>query len=195
MASDRNAQQTRRRFLRNGMFTALGLSGIGGFASVLSGFLRSEPKRQTLELEGAKFQRPTGEKRFQPILFGEPDRSGDFYIVDYPAEALPKAREVYSPAITTSLEDGVMALSRRCPHAGQNLAWCDSAQWFECPSHGAQFNAVGERKGGPAPRGMDQFAIKSLGNHRYEIDRSKRFRGAADGTNTTGQESEGPHCV
>ena len=34
---------------------------------------------------------------------------------------------------------------------------CVTSQWFECPCHGSQYNQVGEKKAGPAPRGMDRF--------------------------------------
>ncbi|NCZ56520.1 MAG: hypothetical protein EBY86_07775 [Acidimicrobiia bacterium] len=60
--------------------------------------------------------------------------------------------------------------------------------------HGSQYNRVGEKKGGPAPRGMDHFAV-SINNGSVVIDTGAVFGGAAIGTNTTGQESEGPHCV
>jgi cytochrome b6-f complex iron-sulfur subunit len=194
MAIDRSAQQSRRRFLRTGFFAALGISGVGGFGTALGGFLRSGPQKQTIEATEFVFRKPT-EERPEPRLFSEPDQIGGFYVVSYPPAALPNAREVYSTAVIEGMEDGVLALSRRCTHQGQNVAWCISSQWFECPSHGAQFNAVGERKGGPAPRGMDHFAIASLGNSRYEVDRSAKFFGVPDETDTTGQKPEGPHCV
>lgn len=195
MASDRHAQQSRRKFLRTGFFAALGVTGVGGFATATFGFLRSGPSKTTIEAIEFEFRRPQGQKRPEPILFAEMDRVGGFYLVSYPPAGLPKARDVYPKSIVDGIEHGVMALSRKCPHLGQNLAWCKSAQWFECPSHGAQFNAVGERKGGPAPRGMDQFAITAIGNNRYEVDRSAKLFGVPDGTDTTGQKAEGPHCV
>ncbi len=195
MASDRREQQTRRRFLRTGILAALGVTGVGGFATAFSGFLRSGQNRQLFAVPEFKFCRPAGEERPQPVLFGVPDRIGGFYIASYPPEALPKARKVYSKSVVQGMEQGVVALSRRCTHRGDNIAWCASAQWFECPSHGAQFNAVGERKGGPAPRGLDHFMINATGPDTYEVDRGSKAIGAPDSTDTTGQKAEGPHCV
>jgi cytochrome b6-f complex iron-sulfur subunit len=71
---------------------------------------------------------------------------------------------------------------------------CDSSQWFECPCHGSQYNRVGEKRGGPAPRGMDRFPVTISGGE-VTVDTGQIFLGPPIGTNTTGQEVEGPHCV
>ena len=72
---------------------------------------------------------------------------------------------------------------------------CKSSQWFECPCHGSQYNRVGEKKAGPAPRGMDHFVVTVGSSGDVVIDTSRVITGAAIGTNTTGQEAEGPHCI
>ena len=41
---------------------------------------------------------------------------------------------------------------------------------------------------------MDRFAV-SINNGNVVIDTGAVFGGPAIGTNTTGQEAEGPHCV
>ena len=84
---------------------------------------------------------------------------------------------------------------QKCPHLGCRVPQCVSSQWFECPCHGSQYNRVGEKKGGPAPRGMDHFAITVTGAGDVIIDTGTPFTGRPIGTNTTGQEAEGPHCV
>jgi len=118
------------------------------------------------------------------------------YVTVYPAEALPKARGVaeYSPIIG-GMEAGVVALYQKCPHLGCRVPECKSSQWFECPCHGSQYNRSGEKKAGPAPRGMDHFAVTVGSTGDVIIDTSTVFVGAAIGTNTTGQEAEGPHCI
>ena len=118
------------------------------------------------------------------------------YVTLYPAEALPKARGVaeYSPIIG-GMEAGVVALYQKCPHLGCRVPECKSSQWFECPCHGSQYNRSGEKKAGPAPRGMDHFAVTVGSTGDVIIDTSTVFVGAAIGTNTTGQEAEGPHCI
>ena len=71
---------------------------------------------------------------------------------------------------------------------------CATSQWFECGCYGSQYNRVGEKKGGPAPRGMDRFAME-VGGDQFTVDTGTIIQGPPIGTNTTGQEAEGPHCV
>jgi cytochrome b6-f complex iron-sulfur subunit len=71
---------------------------------------------------------------------------------------------------------------------------CKSSQWFECPCHGSQYNQAGEKKGGPAPRGMDGFAMEVVGGVLI-VNTGQIIQGPPIGTNTTGQEAEGPHCI
>ena len=44
------------------------------------------------------------------------------------------------------------------------------------------------------PRGMDRFAVTVDGGNLV-IDTGSHHPGPAIGTNTTGQEAEGPHCI
>jgi cytochrome b6-f complex iron-sulfur subunit len=143
--------------------------------------------------------------KYEDIL--ETLRTGDgfFYasqarawLTEYPADALPNARAVYDPAIVAGMEQGLVALYQKCPHLGCRVPSCPSSGWFECPCHGSQYNRVGEKKGGPAPRGMDRFPILPIGsNGDVTIDTapSALVTGPPIGTNTTGQEAEGPHCI
>ena len=118
------------------------------------------------------------------------------YVTVYPSEALPKARGVKEyKALVSGMESGVVAMYQKCPHLGCRVPQCNSSQWFECPCHGSQYNRVGEKKGGPAPRGMDHFAITVSATGDVVVDTSIVFAGAPIGTNTTGQEAEGPHCL
>jgi len=118
------------------------------------------------------------------------------WVTEYPKDALSKAKTVYGKQapVLAGMEDGLVALYQKCPHLGCRVPTCASSQWFECPCHGSQYNRVGEKKGGPAPRGMDRFGV-STANGVFVIDTGAIFTGPAIGTNTTGQEAEGPHCV
>jgi len=118
------------------------------------------------------------------------------YITQYPPEALPKAKGVpnYAPVLS-GMENGITAQYQKCPHLGCRVPQCATSQWFECPCHGSQYNRVGEKKAGPAPRGMDHFLITVTGSGDVIIDTSIPFQGVPIGTNTTGQEAEGPHCI
>lgn len=118
------------------------------------------------------------------------------WITEYPKEAASKAQASYGgqTAVIAGMEAGIVALYQKCPHLGCRVPECATSQWFECPCHGSQFNRVGEKKGGPAPRGMDRFGV-SVANGIVVVDTGSVFGGPPIGTNTTGQEAEGPHCV
>ena len=119
---------------------------------------------------------------------------GRMWITLYPAAALPKAEETYSEPELAGMRAGLVALYQKCPHLGCRVPSCDSSQWFECPCHGSQYNQVGEKKGGPAPRGMDHFATEISGGE-YVVNTGAVIQGPPIGTNTTGQEAEGPNCI
>ena len=116
------------------------------------------------------------------------------YINPYPDSALPKARKVYSEALLPELEAGIVVLFQKCVHLGCRVPWCQTSQWFECPCHGSKYNRVGEKKGGPAPRGLDRFPADVTGGS-VVINTGITIQGPPIGTNTTGQEAEGPNCV
>jgi cytochrome b6-f complex iron-sulfur subunit len=137
------------------------------------------------------------------VLGGIRSNSGFLYVSNarawvtaYPADAVPKAKGVknYEPLLN-GLESGLVALWQKCPHLGCRVPDCKTSQWFECPCHGSQYNRVGEKKAGPAPRGMDHFLVSVTGSGDVVIDTATPFPGVPIGTNTTGQEAEGPHCV
>jgi cytochrome b6-f complex iron-sulfur subunit len=92
------------------------------------------------------------------------------------------------------MKQGYVTLYQKCPHLGCRVPWCDSSQWFECPCHGSKYNRVGEKKGGPAPRGMDRFAFNIV-NGSLIVDTSTPIQGPPIGTDTTGQGQEGAPCV
>jgi cytochrome b6-f complex iron-sulfur subunit len=118
------------------------------------------------------------------------------WVTQYPIDAVPKAKGVsaYNPVLS-GMESGLVALYQKCPHLGCRVPSCVSSQWFECPCHGSQYNRVGEKKGGPAPRGMDHFVLTVSNTSDVVIDTGTVIPGPPIGTNTTGQEAEGPHCI
>jgi cytochrome b6-f complex iron-sulfur subunit len=95
------------------------------------------------------------------------------------------------------LEGGIIALYQRCVHLGCRVPWCQTSQWFECPCHGSKYNRVGEKRGGPAPRGLDRFVLKvSGGSVIVDTNLSTGLvQGPPIGTDTTGQGQEGAPCV
>jgi len=117
------------------------------------------------------------------------------YMEIYPQADLPKAKQVYKPAIYDGMEKyGLVALYQRCVHLGCRVPFCQSSQWFECPCHGSKYNRVGEKKAGPAPRGLDRFHFTVDGG-QVKVDTGTIYIGPPIGTDTTGQQPEGPLCV
>jgi cytochrome b6-f complex iron-sulfur subunit len=112
---------------------------------------------------------------------------GRFYLVPYAGEG-----EDYAKA--GLLAGGLMALYQRCVHLGCKVPFCVASQWFECPCHGSKYNRAGEYKQGPAPRGLDRFALTVEGE-TVTVDTVFVVTGPPRGTNTTGQEPEGSFCT
>ncbi len=117
------------------------------------------------------------------------------WITEYPSEALPLAETIYPDNLLTAMEQGIVVLSQKCPHLGCRVPECATSQWFECQCHGSQYNRVGEKKAGPAPRGMDRHPATISASGEVTIDTGTVVPGPAIGVNTTGQEAEGPHCT
>ena len=117
------------------------------------------------------------------------------WVTEYPAAALPKAQATYSALELAGMEAGLVALFQKCPHLGCRVPQCETSQWFECPCHGSRYNQVGEKRGGPAPRGMDRFAMSVNSQGEFIIRTGTVIQGPPIGVNTTGQEPEGPSCL
>ncbi len=182
----------RRQFLNRSMIGFMGL-GLSGFGAAIVAFLW--PGRIT-GFGGRLTIGPVSD-----LLTEIEDANGFLYFAEgrmwlthYPAGALEKARAVYSPPELEGMEAGVVALFQKCPHLGCRVPQCDSSQWFECPCHGSRYNQVGEKRGGPAPRGMDHFAM-AVSDGVLIVDTGAIIQGPPIGTNTTGQEPEGPSCL
>jgi cytochrome b6-f complex iron-sulfur subunit len=183
---------TRRQFFNRSivaMFT-FGLSGFG--ASLLaflwpssSGGFGSEINLGSIEDINATIDEGNGFAYYP---------EGRMWVTRFPESALGQAQAVYSPQELSGMEAGVIALYQKCPHLGCRVPECETSQWFECPCHGSQYNQVGEKKGGPAPRGMDRFAM-SVDGGNLVVDTGTVILGPPIGTDTTGQQAEGPHCV
>jgi cytochrome b6-f complex iron-sulfur subunit len=186
---------SRRQFLNRGIVTMMSVS-LGGFGltclafiwPTLSGGFGSK-------IRAGKLDEILGQIADKKEPFYVAD--GRFYINPYPKDAVPKAKQVGAyAALIPGYEAGVVALYQKCVHLGCRVPWCKTSQWFECPCHGSQYNRVGEKKGGPAPRGLDRFIV-SVDNGTVVVDTSPGglILGPPIGTNSTGQEAEGPHCI
>src|SRR6478736_1704144 len=180
---------TRRQFLNRGVVTLMSFS-LGAFGLSLIGFLWPQGsggfggKIAVGKLTDIQATITAG-KGFG--YFPE----ARMWVTNYPSSALEKAKKVpaYTPPIIAGMEKGFVFLYQKCVHLGCRVPNCVTSQWFECPCHGSQYNRVGEKKGGPAPRGLDRFAITVTGGNLV-INTGALSLGPAIGTNTTGQEAE-----
>ena len=186
--------ETRRAFLNRATVTLMSAS-LGGFAAALIAFLwKGAEGGFGSKISVGKIDDVIGQIRSARGFLYLPEARS--WVTEYPREAISKAEVVYGGqgAVLSGMNAGVVALYQKCPHLGCRVPECSTSQWFECPCHGSQYNRVGEKKGGPAPRGMDRFGV-SVNNGVLVIDTGTVFGGPPIGTNTTGQEAEGPHCV
>ena len=58
------------------------------------------------------------------------------------------------------LEEGFLALYRKCTHLGCVVPWVEEEGIFNCPCHSSLFTRVGEVISGPAPRPLDLFPVE-----------------------------------
>jgi cytochrome b6-f complex iron-sulfur subunit len=89
------------------------------------------------------------------------------------------ARQEFFPNTEDKTGEGsntnVRALYQRCPHLGCKPNPCQKNFWLECPCHGSRYDRLGTKvkELGPAPRGMDRFAVEVTGDGTLVLDTSK----------------------
>ena len=182
---------TRRQFFNRGILTGLSLAvaGFGGAAlaflwpSGASGFGGKINVGSVADVQKAIDAK-------QPFY----NASAKVYIQPFPKQDVAKAQKVYPSTITAGMAQGYVALYQKCVHLGCRVPWCQTSQWFECPCHGSKYNRVGEKRGGPAPRGLDRFVVDVSGGS-IVVDTGTIIQGPPIGTDTTGQGQEGAPCV
>ena len=184
---------TRRQVLNRGIVASMlvAISGFGG--AMLAMLWPSLSGGFGAKIRAGSMEEVLGEiaETKEPFYYA----AGRFYINPYPKEAVAAAKRITAyGALIPGFEQGLVAIYQKCVHLGCRVPWCKTSQWFECPCHGSQYNRVGEKKGGPAPRGLDHFPVTVEGGN-VVVDTGQIIPGPPIGTNTTGQESEGPHCV
>jgi cytochrome b6-f complex iron-sulfur subunit len=184
---------TRRQFFNRSIIGFMGL-GVGGFGAAVVSYLWPGEA----EGFGAAINLGNVEEVRQQIA----DGGGFFYVpegrlwvTEYPTAAVPQAELVYSDPELNGMRAGLIALWQTCPHLGCRVPECGPSQWFECGCHGSMYNRVGEYKAGPAPRGLDRFAMEVDDRNNFIVDTGNIIPGPPLGTNSTGQEAEGPHCI
>lgn len=102
---------------------------------------------------------------------------------------LPQAR-----AFLTAVNGEVLALSEKCTHLGCRVPFCESSGRFECPCHGTVFSRAGDYIAGPAPRGMDRYAVEEVDGLLY-VETGERIDGPAPGSKLVDEPPRGPACA
>ena len=138
------------------MGAGLGTFAAAGFVAFLWPTARAGVRRQGERRQARRHHRQHPQQR---RLLLRPEARA--WLTEYPPSALPKAKaRLRVPAAARRHARPASSRSyQKCPHLGCRVPECTSSQWFECPCHGSQYNRVGEKKAGPAPRGMDHFAV------------------------------------
>jgi cytochrome b6-f complex iron-sulfur subunit len=182
---------SRRDFFRGALVTSLVIFGAqfggasiaflwpslrGGFGSVITAGSLSDIKQQIQQTN-------------QPFYYG----AGRFYIVSYNGTGKDEATGV-DYITDKAVAEGLMALYQRCVHLGCRVPFCQQSQWFECPCHGSKYNKAGEYELGPAPTGLQRFAITVEGTD-VVVDTSTILDGPPRGTDTIHEPPQGPFCV
>lgn len=186
---------SRRQFFNRGIVLSLSLA-IGAFGAAAIAFLYSKST-------GGFGSKVEVDKNLKDVLAYTEEKKEPYYVpearsylVPYPTADVSKAKQVPQyEKIIPNMEQGIVAIYQKCVHLGCKVPWCASSQWFECPCHGSKYNRVGEKRGGPAPRGLDHFVMGISGGGGLTIDTSTVLIGAPIGTDTTEQGAEGPPCV
>ena len=68
------------------------------------------------------------------------------------------------------LEDGPMAISRRCTHLGCRVFFRQELQVIECPCHQSRFTLQGERVAGPAKENLATFPVRELLDDKNQVN-------------------------
>ena len=182
---------TRRQFFNRGILTGLSLA-VAGFGGAALAFLWPSGASGF----GGKINVGSVEDVQKAIDAKQPfyNASAKVYIQPFPKQDVAKAQKIYPSTVTAGMAQGFVALYQKCPHLGCRVPWCQTSQWFECPCHGSKYNRVGEKRGGPAPRGMDHFVV-SVSGGSVVVDTGTIIQGPPIGADTTGQGQEGAPCV
>jgi cytochrome b6-f complex iron-sulfur subunit len=186
---------SRRGFLRRAVGVGVGLltlQFVGGTVLFLwpnlSGGL-GDPNLVICSAADITSQQPEW-VRGLPFIFNK----ARLFIVNVPAA---KARVDGTGEEFDDPGEDILALYRKCPHLGCNVPQlCDRSNWFECLCHGSKYTVLGEKRDGPAPRGMDRFAHR-VEDGVYIIDTSVKISGPPIGTDTFDSRTPEaiPHCA
>jgi len=105
-----------------------------------------------------------------------------------------------NPCAWLTLVDGeLLALNTSGPlgeeYGRQGVGWCPTSGQFGANATGSRFDAAGNVTEGPAPRGLDRFAVLTDTEGRLRIDFSSLTTGVQAGRAEVIMPSSGPPCA
>lgn len=75
---------------------------------------------------------------------------------------------------------------------GQPVTYCETSGWFDDLNHGSKFDRLGHYALGPAPRGLDRFAVAVVGDDVF-VDTTQVIPGPPR-FEPRAEERTGPFC-
>ncbi|MXZ42126.1 MAG: Rieske 2Fe-2S domain-containing protein [Caldilineaceae bacterium SB0666_bin_21] len=113
--------------------------------------------------------------RFRAGEFGGEFHWGSLSALPSP-DAPPQSNPIGKFWLVNTAE-GPRALYMVCPHLGCLYKWVAANNRFECPCHASQFTREGMLIRGPAPRGLDQFAVEVTDGTEVVVQTGRRIKG------------------
>ena len=186
---------TRRQFLNRGIVTLMSF-GLAGFGASLIAFLwpraraASAPRSRVgkiTDINADDHRRATGFAYYP---------EGRMWITDYPAAALEKAKKVsYTAPMLAGMEAGFVALYQKCVHLGCRVPELPHVAVVRVPVPRLAVQPGRREEGRPGAAWPRPLPPEVAGGAVTVEHRPCIIQGPPIGTNTTGQEAEGPHCV
>lgn len=180
---------TRRTFLRNSWLVAT-LGGLGAFGGATLAFLWPDLSGgfgAEVDIDDQETILASIRENREPYRY----RAGRLYLVEY--DKAQDSKEQYLE-VTDEGNAKVMALYQKCVHLGCTVPFCATAQWFQCPCHGSNYNRWGEWQVGPAPRGLDRFPVR-IQDGRVLVNTAMVVTGPPQNNPSLNQPKEGPDCI
>jgi cytochrome b6-f complex iron-sulfur subunit len=157
------AGMSRRQLLRRAVGAGVGLWLVEMTAGTL-GFLWSAAARATPRVRIGTYRELLLANGSLPVAAGFPayvPAARSFIVVVDPArQGWIAGRDETGDGSVLN----VRAMSQRCPHLGCRPNPCIEDFWFRCPCHQSRYDRLGIKAAGevfgPAPRGLDRYAIE-----------------------------------
>jgi cytochrome b6-f complex iron-sulfur subunit len=167
---------SRRQLLRTSLAAAVGL-GLAEMTAGTLGFLWPSATLALAKVRVGTLKELMTANPALPIGDGFPayvQAARSFVVLVDPA------RGAFLPGADPSGDgtaQNVRALYQRCPHLGCRPNPCVEDFWFRCPCHQSRYDRLGIKAAGvafgPAPHGMDRFAIEVDASGALTVDRTR----------------------